>query len=104
MEKRTIQHGRPTGGTTYEAAPAKSFGMAVRAMRVERGLAQETLANIACIERSHFGKIERGEHMPTLMLIIKIARALNCTTSILMERTEENLRLLDVSPNPGVYS
>lgn len=64
MQKRGIQRGRPTGATTFEAAPAQAFGAAVRAVRTEDGIAQETLAHLAGIERSHMGKIERGEHMP----------------------------------------
>lgn len=91
MMKRTIQVGRPLGGTTYEAAPAHAFGIAVRAVRMERGLAQEALAHSAGIERSHMGKIERGAHMPTLALIIRIANALNCTTAELMAKTEANM-------------
>ena len=67
MKKRPIQRGRPTGATTYEAEPAKAFGEAVRALRTERGVAQETLAHLADVERSHLGKVERGEHMPTLV-------------------------------------
>src|SRR3546814_11982575 len=66
----------PVGATTFEAAPALAFGAAVRAIRTEEGIAQETLAHLAGIERSHMGKIERGEHMPTLAVILKIARAL----------------------------
>lgn len=91
MEKRTVRQGRPAGVTTYEAAPAHAFGMAVRATRVELGIAQEALAHMAGIERSHMGKIERGEHMPTLALIIRIASALNSSTAELMTKTEENL-------------
>ena len=64
MQKRSIQRGRPAGATTFEAEPAKAFGAVVRARRTERGIAQEDLANQAGIERSHLGKIERGEHMP----------------------------------------
>lgn len=47
-------------------------------------MAQETLAHLAGIERSHMGKIERGEHIPTLPLILKIARALKCSSAHLM--------------------
>ena len=71
--KRGIQRGRPAGATTFDAVPALAFGAAVRAIRTEDGIAQETLAHLAGIERSHMGKIERGEHMPTLALILKIA-------------------------------
>lgn len=91
MQKRSIQRGRPTGATTFEAKPAQAFGAAVRALRTEQGVAQETLANLANIERSHMGKIERGEHMPTLAIILKIARALGCSSADLMTATEHRL-------------
>ncbi len=91
MQKRSIQRGRPLGATTYDAELAQAFGAAVRALRTERGIAQEMLANLAGIERSHLGKIERGEHMPTLAIIFKIAEALECSTAVLMTQTETQL-------------
>ena len=91
MQKRVIQRGRPVGATTFEVAPARAFGAAVRAARTEDGIAQETLAHLAGIERSHMGKIERGEHMPTLALILKIARALGRSAGELMLETEARL-------------
>lgn len=75
MQKRVIQRGRPLGAKTFEAAPALAFGAVVRAARIEDGIAQEDLALLAGVERSHMGKIERGEHMPTLAMILKIAQA-----------------------------
>lgn len=54
-------------------------------------MAQESLAHRAGIERSHVGKIERGEHMPTLAIIFKIAGALECSTAVLMSETEKQL-------------
>ena len=92
MQKRTIQRGRPVGSTTYEPEPALAFGQAARAARMEQGMAQEELAALAEIERSHMGKIERGEHMPTLALILRIAVALNRSAADLIAATEENLR------------
>lgn len=92
MQKRTVQRGRPVGSTTYEPEPARAFGQAVRAARMEQGMAQEELAALAAIERSHMGKIERGEHMPTLALILRIAIALNRSAAELIAVTEENLR------------
>ncbi|HHQ2517423.1 helix-turn-helix domain-containing protein [Pseudomonas aeruginosa] len=44
---------------------------------------QETLAHLAGIERSH-SKVERGKHAATLVLIFKIAGALECNTAALM--------------------
>ncbi|NYT25571.1 XRE family transcriptional regulator [Pusillimonas caeni] len=91
MQKRPVQRGRPLGATTFDAELAQAFGMAVRALRTERSIAQEMLANLAGIERSHLGKIERGEHMPTLAVIFKIAGALECSTAVLMTSTEDQL-------------
>ncbi|WPH16295.1 helix-turn-helix domain-containing protein [Variovorax paradoxus] len=91
MQKRAIQRGRPTGATTFEVAPALAFGAVVRALRTEDGIAQETLAHLAGIERSHMGKIERGEHMPTLVLVLRIARALGRSAGELMLETEARL-------------
>lgn len=91
MQRRVIQRGRPVGATTFEVAPALAFGAAVRAARTEDGIAQETLAHMAGVERSHMGKIERGEHMPTLVLILKIARALGRSSGELMLETEARL-------------
>ena len=91
MQKRPIQRGRPVGATTYDAELAQAFGAAVRALRTERGIAQESLAHLAGIERSHMGKVERGEHMPTLTIIFKIAGALECSTAVLMSETEGQL-------------
>ena len=91
MQKRTVQRGRPAGSTIHDAELAHAFGAAVRALRMERGIAQESLAHQAGIERSHMGKIERGEHMPTLAIIFKIAGALECSTAVLMSEAESQL-------------
>jgi len=95
MQKRNIKRGRPRGTTTYDAKPAQAFGDVVRSARLARGIAQEELAALAGIERSHMGKMERGEHLPTLALILKVANALNMSAAELMADTEANLRKVD---------
>lgn len=91
MQKRPVRPGRPAGATTFDAELAQAFGAVVRALRSEQGMAQESLAHRAGIERSHMGKIERGEHMPTLAIIFKIAGALGCSTAVLMSETEKQI-------------
>ena len=91
MQKRSIQRGRPMGATTYDQIPAKAFGNAMRAARTAQGIAQETLAYRVGVERSHLGKIERGEHLPNLGLVLKIAVALDCSAADLMTATEAGL-------------
>jgi len=67
----------------------------VRSARLARGIAQEELAALAGIERSHMGKMERGEHLPTLALILKVANAMKMSAAELMADTEINLRGAD---------
>ncbi|MFT4185120.1 MAG: helix-turn-helix transcriptional regulator [Rhizobium sp.] len=97
MTTETIKPGRPKGKRTYEEKPAKAFGAAVLSMRVERRISQELLANTAEIGRSHIGKIERGEHMPNLALILRIADALGCPASEVIAETESKLKLMNAS-------
>ncbi|WP_321897303.1 helix-turn-helix domain-containing protein [Burkholderia cepacia] len=92
MQKRTVRPGRPAGTTSYEAEPAAAFGMAVRAARMKKGLAQDEFAVLAGVDRSHMGKIERGTHMPTLAMILRIAGALDVSSADLMAATESILR------------
>jgi transcriptional regulator with XRE-family HTH domain len=77
MADKLIRPGRPLGSVTADPVLAAAFGSAVRSARTARGVAQEALANLAGIERSHVGKIERGEHMPTLSAVLKLAAALD---------------------------
>lgn len=91
MEKRTVRRGRPPGTTTFDAEPALAFGAAVRVARLTQGVAQEELAAKAGIERSHMGKIERGEHMPTLALILRIAAGLKLSAAELVSAAERTV-------------
>ncbi|CAN7360798.1 helix-turn-helix domain-containing protein [Variovorax paradoxus] len=91
MQKQVTRRGRPLGATTFEVEPALAFGAVVRALRTADGVGQEALAHQAGIERSHMGKIERGEHMPTLAMILRIANALGRTAGELLLETESVL-------------
>lgn len=62
----------------------KRLGEAVRASRKARGMSQEALADAAGIDRSHMGKIERGERNVTLLNVARIAKAMDCKPSDLL--------------------
>jgi transcriptional regulator with XRE-family HTH domain len=87
------KRGRPRGTTTFDPAPALAFGAAVRERRLAVGVSQEQLANAAQVERSHMGKIERGEHMPNLVLILRIAEALQVRPGLLVDKVARQLDL-----------
>jgi transcriptional regulator with XRE-family HTH domain len=61
-----------------------ALGSAIRRYRADLGLAQETLALQAGIDRSYLGGIERGEHNLAVINLAKIAKALNTTPSNLL--------------------
>ncbi|ARL53656.1 MULTISPECIES: helix-turn-helix domain-containing protein [pseudomallei group] len=60
------------------------LGAAIRARRKELAMSQEVLADFVEIDRSHLGKIERGERNVTFMNIIRIARVMQLLPSELL--------------------
>lgn len=61
-----------------------AFGATIRTLRKTVGLSQEALADLAKIDRSHMGKIERGERNVSLLNILRIARAIGAKPSDLL--------------------
>ena len=64
------------------------LGAAIRQRRMSLGLSQEALADCAEIDRSHMGKIERGERNVTFLNILRIAKALSSKPSDLLIAAE----------------
>jgi transcriptional regulator with XRE-family HTH domain len=62
-----------------------AFGERVRKIRKEKGLSQEALADLAGIERSYMGHIERGDQNITLIKIFQIAEALEMSPGYLID-------------------
>lgn len=57
------------------------IGAAIRARRLAMEMSQEALADYAGIDRSHMGRIERGERNVSLLNILRIANAIDCKVS-----------------------
>ena len=81
--------GRPKGTKTFDPIPAIAFGKAIKEIRMQKGFSQERLGNVAVIERSHMGKIERGQHLPNFAMIIKLANALSVKPGVIVDRAAE---------------
>ena len=62
-----------------------AFGSAVRSIRLDKGISQETLADLAGIDRSYMGGVERGEHNIALINMGRISNALDIPISRLMK-------------------
>lgn len=63
---------------------AEKFGAIVRALREDRGLTQDQLAERAGVSATYIGFIERGDNVPTLTIILLIASALKVRPSELL--------------------
>jgi len=63
-------------------------------MREAMGVAQDQFALMASVDRSYYGKLERGERQPSLGLLLRIARGLGVPGATLVERTESTLKRL----------
>lgn len=63
----------------------------MRELRMAKGLAQEALALRAEVDRGFMGHVERGERQPSLIVILKIAKAIGCSPAELMLQTAKQL-------------
>lgn len=83
-----IHRGRPFGSQSFEPQSARAFGAVLRNHRTTKGISQEAMAHMASMERAHIGRIERGENQPSLWIILKLAKALDCDPGALVNETE----------------
>ena len=65
-----------------------ALGAAIRAARRERGVSQEELADRAKLDRSYMSSIERGQQNPGVVLILRVATALDMTATELFAEAE----------------
>ena len=59
----------------------------MRERRQSLGISQEDLSSLANVERSHMGKLERGEQLPSLQIILRLGDALGVNPGALIDRT-----------------
>src|SRR5437764_551448 len=69
------------------------FGARLREMRIERGLTQPDLANQVGTSASNISDLERGIKVPTLTTIARLAKALECNVTELVEVLDSPRRL-----------
>ncbi|MES2174619.1 MAG: helix-turn-helix transcriptional regulator [Pseudomonadota bacterium] len=75
-------------GNTDSQNVLPHLGAVIRARRKEAGFSQEAFADASGIDRSHMGKIERGERNITLLNLIRIAQTLDCRLSEILAKAD----------------
>ena len=58
------------------AGEGEIFGTTVRRLRTDRGWTQEDLAHAAGLTTTYVGQVERGDKVPSLTVVLKLARGL----------------------------
>ena len=70
----------------------QTFGQVIKALRNERRLSQEKLADTSDLDRSFISHLERGVKQPSLITIFQLAKALKLPVSKIMSLVEEELQ------------
>jgi ribosome-binding protein aMBF1 (putative translation factor) len=73
----------------------KSFGRAVRELRITRGFSQEGLGFRSDLHRNYVGAIERGQINPTFRVLLKLSGGLHVPLSALIVRFEQRHEFRD---------
>lgn len=77
--------------TSFEPAVAKAFGAVIRVERERQEIAQDRFALLAQVDRSYYGKLERGERQPSLALLLRVAKGLGVPAASLVAHVEADL-------------
>jgi|TARA_B110000240_G_C13509007_1_gene458037 transcriptional regulator with XRE-family HTH domain len=63
----------------------QKFGKRLKELRLQKGLSQEALANIAELDRTYIPSIEKGERNVSITVIEKLAKALGLSMTDLIK-------------------
>lgn len=72
------------------SSPQPALGAAIKALRTEKEMRQQTLAEGAGITVAHLSKIERGLGNPTWATVVAVAEALDVSIAALAKATEKH--------------
>jgi len=62
----------------------KRLGEKLHTLRKKQGLSQVQLGKMLGVDYTHVGKMERGERMPSLEILVKIAQLFKVSTDSLV--------------------
>ena len=80
--------GKTKRATSFEPEVATAIGGVIRRFRESTGIAQDVIPVLAQVDRSYYGKLERGERQPSIGVLLRIASALGTTAADLVGQAE----------------
>lgn len=72
-------------GALDDAAIQQHVGAAIRDHRTKAGLTQGALAERAGLHRTYINQIEQGHKAATVVVLVRVARALDIPTAALLQ-------------------
>lgn len=66
-----------------------ALGETIRSVRADRGISQENLALLADVDRTHVGRVERGDNNVAFLTLKKLADALEISVAQLMKKAKQ---------------
>ena len=73
------------------SSPNVIFGKIIARLRQSAGISQEELADRAGIHRTYVSQIERGLKSPTIVMLLRLSKALNSAPSKLIRLLETEI-------------
>jgi len=71
---------------------SKAFGLAIRKLRISKGLTQEDLGFESGLTRAYISSIELDQKLPSIATIAKLAKALNLSLAELMHHVDKEMK------------
>jgi transcriptional regulator with XRE-family HTH domain len=65
-----------------------AFGKTLKALRTEKDLTQQQLADFAGLDRAYISELERGQLMPSLETVFRLAQVLKIRASKVVQMVE----------------
>lgn len=82
---------RASRSDSFDPVVAGACGVVLRELRLQRGIAQDAFALLAGVDRSYYGKLERGERQPSLAVLLKCASAFGQPAASVVAAIERQL-------------
>ena len=77
-----------TVGTSPESV---AIGIVIRTLRRSQRLTQEDVSFESGVDRAFLSQIERGQQLPSIVTLFKLARVLGTTPSSILRQVEQQL-------------